>query len=57
MRYLGAVIWNAIPINTKTVTPFNSFKNRIKSECRADSVKPFSKGLVLLILLNKIFYV
>ena len=37
MRYLGAVIWNAIPINTKTVTPFNSFKNRIKSECHVDS--------------------
>ena len=27
----GAVIWNAIPINIKTATSLNNFKNRIKS--------------------------
>ena len=31
IRYFGGVIWNAIPINIKTVTPLNDFKNRIKS--------------------------
>ena len=32
IRYFGAVvIWNAIPINMKTGTSLNGFKNRIKS--------------------------
>ena len=31
IRYFGAVIWNAIPINIKTTTSLNGFKNRIKS--------------------------
>ena len=30
VRYLVAVIWNAIPINIKTATSHNGFKNRIK---------------------------
>ena len=31
IRYFGAVIWNAVPINIKTATSLNDFKNRIKS--------------------------
>ena len=31
IRYFDEVIWNAIPINFKTATSLNSFKNRIKS--------------------------
>ena len=31
IRYFGVVIWNAIPINLKTVPSLNGFKNRIKS--------------------------
>ena len=31
IRYFGAVIWNAIPINIKTATSLNDFKNRVKS--------------------------
>ena len=31
IRYFGEVIWNAIPINIKTATSLNGFKDRIKS--------------------------
>ena len=34
VRYFGVVVWNAIPINTKTATSLNDFKNRIKSWTR-----------------------
>ena len=59
IRYFGAVIWNAIPINIRTATSLNDFKNRIKSwnqSVHADSVKPFCKVWALLILQNKAFY-
>ena len=32
IRHFGAVIWNAIPVNTKTATSLNGFKNRIRSQ-------------------------
>ena len=28
IRYFGAIIWNAIPLNIKTATSLNAFKNR-----------------------------
>ena len=31
IKYFGAVIWNATPINIKTATSLNGFMNRIKS--------------------------
>ena len=31
IRYFGAVVWNAIPINIRTTKSLNGFKNRIKS--------------------------
>ena len=31
IRHFGVVIWNAIPINIKTATSHNGFKNIIKS--------------------------
>ena len=31
IRYFGAVIWNAIPLNIKTATSINGFKNKIRS--------------------------
>ena len=31
IRYFGAVIWNVIPINIKTATSLNDFKNITKS--------------------------
>ena len=44
IKYFSAVIWNAIPINIKTDTPLNGFKNRIKSwkpECICRLCKTF----------------
>ena len=31
IKYFGTEIWNAIPVNIKTATSLNGFKNRIKS--------------------------
>ena len=48
IRYFGAVIWNAIPVNIKTVTSLNGFKNRIKSwkpECPCQLCKTFLKRM------------
>ena len=51
IRYFGAAIWNAIPINIKTATPLNDFKNRIKSwklECSCQLCKTFLQGAGLI---------
>ena len=48
IRYFSAVIWNAIPINIKTTTFLNDFKNRIKSlkpECPYRPCKTFRQGV------------
>ena len=48
IRYFGAVIWNAVPINIKTATSLNDFKNRIKSwkpECSCRLCKTFLQGV------------
>ena len=48
IRYFIAVIWNAIPINIKTATSLNDFKNRIKSwkpECSCRLCKTFLQGV------------
>ena len=44
IRYFGAVIWNAVPINIKTATSLNDFKNSVKSwkpECPSPLCKTF----------------
>ena len=44
IRYFGAVVWNAIPVNIKIATSLNGFKNRIKSwkpECSCRLCKTF----------------
>ena len=46
--YFGAVIWNAIPINIKTATSLNGFKNRTESwkpECPYQLCKTFLQGV------------
>ena len=30
IRYFGAVVWNAVPVNIKTATSLNGFKTRTK---------------------------
>ena len=51
IRYFGAVIWNAVPINIKTATSLNDFKNRIKSwksECPCRLCNTFLQGVVFI---------
>ena len=51
IRYFGVVIWNAIPINIKTATSLNGFKNRIKSwkpECSCQFCKTFLQGVAFI---------
>ena len=51
IRYFGVVIWNAIPINIKTATSLNGFKNRIKSwkpECSCQLCKTFLQGVAFI---------
>ena len=31
IRYFGVVIWNGVPVNIKTATSLNGFKNMINS--------------------------
>ena len=48
IKYFGAVIWNAIPINIKKTSPFHGFKNIIKSwkpECLCRLCKTFLQGV------------
>ena len=59
ISYFGAVIWNDIPINIKTATPLMALRielNLGNQSVHTESVKPFYKGWVLLMLQNKVFY-
>ena len=51
IRYFGAAIWNAVPINIKTATSLNDFKNRIKSwkpECSCRLCNTFLQSVVFI---------
>ena len=48
IRYFGAIIWNAIPLNIKTATSLNAFKNRTKSwkpNCSCRLCKTYLQGV------------
>ena len=61
IRYFGVVIWNAIPINIKTATSLNNFKNIIKSwepECSCRLCKTFLQGVGFVnLVFNNMLYI
>ena len=56
IRFFGVVCWNAVPINIKTATFLNGFKNRFKPwkpECPCQLCKNFLQGVGLINITEK----